>query len=193
MALLKGKGAMTGVNLLAKTFNNNLTKDGKTRFIDVQVDHRDPRGPEQTNLHLVSERTQDKDGQTRFNNGAPYSSGQFVKIVDAAGPNSEPILDKDGQEIGRVYAVKANVMPSSKGKGLVLNSESLTHSDHKIDAKTMDGQFASMKAAKEAAGKTTEQEAGTPAAEAPIAAEHGDVPLFEDSALPVDTEELAVG
>lgn len=193
MALLKGKGAMTGVNLLAKTFNNNLTKDGKTRFIDVQVDHRDPRGPEQTNLHLVSQRTQDKDGQTRFNNGAPYSKSQFVKIVDAAGPNSEPIVDKDGQEIGRVYAVKANVMPSSKGNGLVLNSESLTHSDHKIDAKTMDGQFASMKAAKEATGKTTEQEAETPVAEAPVAAERGDVPLFEDSALPADTEELAVG
>jgi hypothetical protein len=193
MALLKGKGAMTGVNLLAKTFNNNLTKDGKTRFIDVQVDHRDPRGPEQTNLHLVSQRTQDKDGQTRFNNGAPYSSGQFVKIVDAAGPNSEPILDKDGQEVGRVYAVKANVMPSSKGSGLVLNSESLTQSDFKIDAKTMDGQFASMKAAKEAAGKPAEQQSAGPVAEAQAAAEHGDVPLFEDSAMSADTEELAVG
>lgn len=193
MALLKGKGAMTGVNLLAKTFNNNVTKDGKTRFIDIQVDHRDPRGPEQTNLHLVSQRTQDKDGKTRFNNGAPYSTGQFDKIVEAAGPNSEAILDKGGQEIGRVYAVKANVMPSSKGTGLVLNSESLTQSDHRIDATTMDGQFASMKAAKEANGKVVEQEAETPLAAAQATAERGDVPLFEDSGLPADAEELAVG
>src|SRR3954465_5158486 len=98
MALLKGKGAMTGVNLLAKTYNNSATKDGKTRFIDVMVDHRDPRGPEQTNLHLVSAPVKDEDGKSRFNNGAPYSKGQFVEIVDAAGPNSEPIMNKDGQE-----------------------------------------------------------------------------------------------
>ncbi|MFB6724935.1 hypothetical protein ACFCV3_32460 [Kribbella sp. NPDC056345] len=193
MALLKGKGAMTGVNLLAKTYNNSATKDGKTRFIDVMVDHRDPRGPEQTNLHLVSAPVKDEDGKSRFNNGAPYSKGQFVEIVDAAGPNSEPIMNKDGQEIGRVYAVKANVMPSTKGAGLVLNSKSLTRSDFKIDDKTMDGQFASMKAAKKAAGTTAEQEAGTPVAGAQAAAEHGDVPLFEDNATPARTEELAVG
>lgn len=189
MALLKGKGAMTGVNLLAKTYNNNATKDGKTRFLDVMVDHRDPRGPEQTNLHLVSQRTEGD----RINNGAPYSKGQFVEIVDAAGPNSEPIMNKDGQEIGRVYAVKANVMPSTKGGGLVLNSKSLTRSDFKIDDKTMDGQFASMKAAKKAAGTSSEQEAGTPVTEAQAAAEHGDVPLFEDAATPARGEELAVG
>lgn len=192
MAMLKGKGAMTSVNLLAKTFNNNVTTDGKTRYLDVQIDHRDPRGPDQTNLHLVSQRTQDEGGTTRYNNGAPYSKGQFVKIVDAAGPNSEPIV-KDGQEIGRVYAIKANVMPASKGNGLVLNSETLTQSDFKVDAATMDGQFASMKTAREAAGKDPQQDAGTPAAATQAAAEHGDVPLFEDSAQPAATEELAVG
>ncbi|QNE18088.1 hypothetical protein F1D05_09565 [Kribbella qitaiheensis] len=189
MAMLKGKGAMTSVNLLAKTFNNNVTKDGRTRYLDVQIDHRDPRGPSQTNLHLVSQRTDDG----LYNNGAPYSKGQFDKIVDAAGPNSEPIL-KDGQETGRIYAIKANVMPASKGSGLVLNSETLTQSDFKIDAATMDGQYASMKAAREAGGKAAaQQDAGTPATAAQATAEHGDVPLFEDTAQPASTEELAVG
>lgn len=56
MALLKGKGAMTGVNLIAKVYDNGKTKDGKSVYADVQVDARDPRGPEQTNLHLKSER-----------------------------------------------------------------------------------------------------------------------------------------
>ena len=76
MALLKGKGAMTGVNLIAKVYDNGKTKDGKSVYADVQVDARDPRGPEQTNLHLKSERVQGEDGKNRYNNGAPYSVSQ---------------------------------------------------------------------------------------------------------------------
>ncbi|MFC4048388.1 hypothetical protein ACFOY4_01720 [Actinomadura syzygii] len=146
MAQLKGKGAFTAVNLLAKTYNNNVTRDGKTRYIDVMIDHRDERGRTQTNLHLASRRTKDDEGNVRYNNGAPYSAGQFDKIVETAGPNVEPILDRAGREIGRVFAVKANLMPSAKGNGLVLNSDSLAQSDFKIDDKTMDGQFATMAA-----------------------------------------------
>ncbi|WP_026820065.1 hypothetical protein [Arthrobacter castelli] len=164
MAQLKGKGAFTGVNLVAKTFDNNVTKDGKTRFLDVQVDHRDERGKSETNLHLTSNRTVGDDGQTRYNNGAPYSAGQFDKIAEAAGPNVEPIANADGEKIGQLYGVKANVMPSAKGNGLVLNSESLGGSDFDIDSQTMDGQFSSMREARDA--RATEQQAtAEPAAE----------------------------
>src|SRR2546423_1259928 len=99
MAELKGPGAMTGVNLIAKVYDNGRTKDDKTHFVDVQIDARDPRGPAQTNLHLRSKPIRGDDGKTRFNNGVPYSVGQLQEIVKAAGPNTEPIL-KDNEKVG---------------------------------------------------------------------------------------------
>ena len=163
MALLKGKGAMTGVNLIARTYDNNVTKNGKTRYLDIQVDYRDPRGPSQTNLHLVSTGSE-RDGKTQFSNGAPYDiESQFDKMREAAGSNITPILDKDGDTIGQDLAFKGNVMPASSGKGLVVNTKSLGPSDFALGDKAMDGQFASMKAAKEAAAAA--KEAGDPAVE----------------------------
>lgn len=188
MAQLRGPGSMTGVNLLAKVYDNGVTKDGKFRFVDAQIDARDQRGPAQTNLHLTSQRVTDKDGKTRYNNGAAYSTGQFEEIVKAAGPNFEPITNKDGEEIGRIFAVKANVMPSTKGNGLVLNTKSLDQSDFKVDGKTMDNQFASMKGAKEAAdaAKASQaQEAPATEAQAEAPEQSTDVPLFEDEGLSV--------
>lgn len=150
MAQLKGKGSMTGINLIAKSFHNSVTKDGKSQYLDVQIDARDPRGPDQTNLHLVSERQQTDDGKTRFNNGAPYSTSQFEEIKKAAGDNLTPILNKDGEEIGTVYGIKGNVMPATRGTGLVMNTKTLGASEFSVDAKTLDNQFDSMRAAKDA-------------------------------------------
>lgn len=150
MALLKGKGAMTGVNLIARVYDNSKTKDGKSVFADVQVDARDPRGPGQTNLHLRSERQVGDDGVPRFNNGAPYSVGQMEELIKAAGPNKEPLLDKDGAQIGTLYGFKGNVMPASRGTGLVVNTKSVEPSDFKVDGTTLDNQFASVRVAKEA-------------------------------------------
>lgn len=149
MALLKGKGAMTGVNLIAKVYDNGATKDGKSHYADIQVDARDSRGPEQSNLHLKSERVKGPDGKERFANTAPYSVGQLEEIIKAAGPNTEPLLNKDGEKVGTVYGFKGNVMPASRGTGLVVNTKSVEASDFKVDAKTLDNQFASMKAAKQ--------------------------------------------
>ncbi|MFD2794656.1 hypothetical protein ACFS27_13950 [Promicromonospora vindobonensis] len=165
MALLKGKGAMTGVNLIAKVYKNGRTHDGKTQYADVQVDARDSRGPEQTNLHLKSERYKTDDGKTGFNNGAPYSIGQLEEIVKAAGPNTEPILDKDGNEIGTLYGLKGNVMPASRGTGLVVNTKSVQASEFKIDSTTLDNQFASMRAAREAQEAARETQVDAPAQE----------------------------
>lgn len=150
MAVLKGKGSMTGVNLIAKVYDNSVTKNGKSHYADVQIDARDLRGPSQTNLHLKAERVQGEDGKIRFNNGAPYSVDQMADIVKAAGPNVEPINDKDGNRIGSVYGVKGNVMPASRGTGLVVNTKSLEQSDFKVDPQTLDRQFESMRAAKAA-------------------------------------------
>src|SRR5664280_702536 len=150
MALLKGKGAMTGVNLIARVYDNGATKDGKSHYADVQVDSRDARGPEQTNLHLKSERVKGPDGKTSYNNGAPYSVNQLQEIVKAAGPNKEPLLDKDGVQVGTLYGFKGNVMPATRGTGLVVNTKTVEASEHKVDAKTLDNQFESMRVAREA-------------------------------------------
>ncbi|MFI9629322.1 hypothetical protein [Streptomyces sp. NPDC052042] len=162
MALLKGKGAMTGVNLIAKVYKNNVTKDGKTVYADVQVDARDARGPKQTNLHLKSERVKEDDGTTRFNNGVPYSTSQMEEIAKAAGPNTEPILDKDGKAVGTLYGFKGNVMPATRGNGLVVNTKSVGPSDFKVDGTTLNNQFASMRAAQTAAKEARAQAAAAP-------------------------------
>lgn len=175
MAQLKGKGSMTGINLIAKSFHNSVTKDGKSQYLDIQIDARDPRGPDQTNLHLVSERQQTDDGKTRFNNGAPYSASQFEEIKKAAGDNLTPILNKDGEEIGTVYGIKGNVMPASRGTGLVMNTKTLGASEFSVDAKTLDSQFGSMRAAKAAAdakapeAETSAQSQGEAAVETAVA------------------------
>ncbi|MFE4334031.1 hypothetical protein ACFRQM_32850 [Streptomyces sp. NPDC056831] len=171
MALLKGKGAMTGVNLIAKVYKNGVTKDGKSQYADVQVDARDPRGPEQANLHLKSDRIKGDDGKTRYNNGAPYSVGQMQEIVKAAGPNTEPITDKDGNEVGTLYGFKGNVMPASRGTGLAVNTKAVEASEFKVDDKTLDNQFASMRSAREAQAAAKEVQAQAPEAEQAAEAE----------------------
>lgn len=151
MAHLTGKGAYTGVNLVALVYNNGVTKNKKSTYADVQVDHRDDRAAGQTNLHLKSEKVQAPDGSTRYNNGAPYSMDQLESIIDAAGPNKEPIRNKAGEEIGTVYGLKANVMPSSHGKGLVINTkDGLGHSDFKVDSDTLDQQIGFVVATRDA-------------------------------------------
>ncbi|MFF4409507.1 hypothetical protein [Streptomyces sp. NPDC001404] len=165
MALLKGKGAMIGVNLIAKVYKSGVTKDGKSQYVDVQLDARDPRGPAQTDLHLKSDRVQGEDGRVRYNSGVPYSTGQMEEIIKAAGPNTEPILNKDGTEVGTIYGFKGNVMPATRGTGLVVNTKSVEASEFKVDDKTLDNQFVSMRAAREARAAAKESQAQAPAPE----------------------------
>ncbi|MFK0154232.1 hypothetical protein ACIQVK_19430 [Streptomyces sp. NPDC090493] len=166
MAVLKGKGAMIGINLIAKVYRKGVTKDGTAHYADVQLDARDPRSPGQTNLHLKSERVRGEDGTVRYNNGALYSTGQIAEIVKAAGSNTGPILNKDGNEVGTFYGFKGNVMPATRGTGLVVNTKSVEASEFKVDGKTLDNQFTSMRAAREAHAAAKESQAQPPAPEA---------------------------
>lgn len=150
MVYLKGKGAMTGVNLIAKVYDNGATKDGKSHYADIQVDARDERAKGQTNLNLKSEKVQTPDGKQRYNNSAPYSKGQMEEIVAAAGPNKEPLLDKDGNAVGTVYGFKGSVMPATRGTGLVVNTKKVEQGDFKVDKDTIANQFAAMREAKAA-------------------------------------------
>ncbi|WP_405829102.1 MULTISPECIES: hypothetical protein [unclassified Streptomyces] len=173
MALLKGRGAMTGVNLIAIVRKKGFTRDGKSQYADIQLDARDLRGPNQTNLHLKSDRVRGEDGKVRYNNGAPYSISQMEEITKAAGSNTEPILDEDGNEVGTVYGFKGNVMPSTRGTGLVVNTKSVEASEFEVDSKTLDNQLTSMRAARraEAAAKESQAQASAPETEWEQAAE----------------------
>ncbi|MFD7554569.1 hypothetical protein ACFV9E_08520 [Streptomyces sp. NPDC059835] len=173
MVLLKGQGAMIGVNLIAIVYKNGFSRDGKSRYADVQLDARDPRGQKQTNLHLKSDRVQDEDGKVRYNNGAPYSTSQMEEIAKAAGPNTEPILDKDGKEVGTIYGFKGNVMPATRGTGLVVNTKSVEASEFEVDSTTLDNQLTSMRAARkaQAAARESQARASAPETEREQAAE----------------------
>ncbi|MFK0244580.1 hypothetical protein ACIQUM_07765 [Amycolatopsis azurea] len=149
---------MTAVNLIAKVYDTAKTKDGKTHFIDVQVDGRDHRGTGQTNLHLTSDRTTTDDGTVRYENRAPYSAGQLQEIMAAAGPTQWPLLSKqDGRPIGTMYGFKADVTPASRGSGLVVNTNTAGPSEFTVGATTLDHQFDCMRAAR----RTSAGEPGT--------------------------------
>ncbi|MFJ2662593.1 hypothetical protein [Arthrobacter koreensis] len=165
MANIKGPGSMKAVELIAVTYPNNVTRDGKSRYLDVQVNAKDPRGPGQTNLHLVTTRSTGPDGKPRISNGAPYSTAQFEAIKEAAGDNVVTLPSG-----ASVYAVKADLMPSSRKSGLVMNTKQLAPSELTIDGEVLDNQFASVaeaKAAKQAEATAVE----APAAEAAVQAD----------------------
>lgn len=185
MAELKGPGSMKAINLVVVTYPSNVTKDGKTQYLDVQVDARDSRGAGQTNLHLVMNRTTDpKTGKTRIGNGAPYSMDQFNAIKEATGDNAVTLPSG-----AMIFAVKADVMPSSRNSGLVLNSKTLAASDFTIDDKVIDNQIASAKEAKAAkvaaaeAAKAAESQVEAPQADAPEADAGVDLAKADEPAM----------
>lgn len=189
MAVLKGPGAMTGVNLVARqyfTSEHTNEKTGKTsKFADVMIDHRDSRGKDQTNLHVSTRKIEGKDGKPRYSNDAAYAAeGQWDKIVAAAGDNVQPILNKEGEQVGNAYGVKASLMKASRG-GLIINTNKpLEASDFKMKPKTVDKQFESMKAAKET------KAVQAPQADAPEATQ---VQAAEVSAAEVSNDEPSFG
>lgn len=169
MAVLKGKGAATDVNLIAVGYTNAASET--SRWLDVQIDHRDPRAKDQSNLHLSSSK-ETRDGAERYIHTVPYSeSKQIPKMVEAAGDNKAPKYDIDGNVTGQIIAFKGSLMTSDDNKGWIVNtSKPMGPSEFGIDDKTLDAQYASMQDASEKnkAAKAQEQEAA-PQAEQPQA------------------------
>lgn len=169
---LKGKGGFTGVNTVVVAYDKSVHTNAKTgsitQWLDVQVDARDPRAKDDTNLHLYSARQQ-VDGQTRYNNGAAYTQKQFEAIKQAAGTNTVPVMDKDGsKQIGTLYAVKADVIKAANGNGLIINTRAdkdgqvhVGPSQFQAGPDTLTNQFEAMRSAKATASRqaTTEQQA----------------------------------
>lgn len=126
-----------GVNLLIKTYDRNVTVQVSRRYLDVQIDYRDPNG-RQGNPHLTSVAARDSQGRRRQNHAAAYGYPDFDTIEQYAGDNRQAIVNDRGEQIGTVYAVKAELVPSPHGDGgHFINISTLEPSDFEIDATTM--------------------------------------------------------
>lgn len=157
------KGGMSGRQLIVITYDNNVSQNGKTQWVDVQRNMDDGLPPE-TNPHLVtkfaSKEDRAKNPNAKPNNYEPYSKEkQFDKIVEAAGDNFVEIPSKDGKHVAKVYAVEADLMRASNGQGMVIKTETLKPSSLKIDDKIMDRQYDKIREAK--AAKAAEKSAST--------------------------------
>lgn len=178
MVNLKGKGSMSGKNLLVVAYDSSIGKGdgGKLNFLDVQLDHRDPAGPGQSNLHATSKQSKNKDGSAMTKNGKQlydhnvnYYDKQLDAIKEAAGPNTEPLLTNEGEPVGTVYAVKGNLMSNPRGPGLMVNTKEgqLEQSElPKIGPDTMKAQYDSASAASAEARAAKAAQKEEPAAEA---------------------------
>lgn len=132
-----------GVNLLIKTYDRNATAQVLRRYLDVQVDHRDPNG-RQADPHLTSIQARDGQGRLRQNHAAAYGHPDFDTIEHYAGDNRQPILNERGEQIGTVYAVKAELVPSPHGDGgHFINVSTLEPSDFEVNRTTMTRQVLS--------------------------------------------------
>lgn len=160
MAILRGKGSMSGVELVVVEYPNAHSKNGARFFLDAQVRPVEGVAPQRV-PHLVSE-TRELDGRTVYDHQAGYSASQRDAIVAAAGDNFVQMPERNGHPGPCVYAVKADVMPASgKQSGLVINTKTLEPSELPITDKIFEELKASSKAAKEAneARKAAEKEA----------------------------------
>jgi hypothetical protein len=166
-----GANSMKSVNLAVIAYDNRVAKkDGEitTHYLDARLHPADRRAPGQTSLALVSK--PDKDSPSKFNNSARYSASQFNSIKEAAGDNVTDLTNKDGDVVGKIYGIKADLLISSGD--VIANTKTLEASEFSVgpDAEGRDIRtqiFESMKAAKDA--RAAAKAADAPEAEAPVA------------------------
>lgn len=181
MANFKGEGAMTQRQLLVTSFDSNVTKNGKTRFLDVQLAASDPLAKDQTNLHCVSQQEKNADGTPKmrvdqrtgeskesWSNHAAYTVDQYEKIKQAAlsGDNANgPTVGKfdNGRE---VISIVADVMPrSGSNKGVVINTSKPIQPGPAIGPDVINKQIESTKEARAARDAAKANQAQAPQAQ----------------------------
>lgn len=161
MANFRGMKRNDGINLIVKSYDNSIVKDKdgevKVCFLDVEIDHRDPKFGKQTQPHLVNIPRVDEAGKPVLNdkgtqlysNGAPYSKKQLDAIVATAGQNKTPYIAQDGKRVGDIYVVKAPIMRGSGPKGAdgkptqipIINTKGLEVADFDCPQTILDDQF----------------------------------------------------
>lgn len=125
-----GAGSTKGLNLAVIAYDKSVAKNKETgeirsHYLDARLHPEDQRAAGQTTLALVT----DKDPKSRsgYSNTRPYSASQMDAIKEAAGDNVAPLLTKDGEEVGKIYGVKADVL-FNQGAAIV-NTKTVESSD----------------------------------------------------------------
>lgn len=99
-----------------KAEHNYQDKEGNDKtvhFMDAQaaqVEGANPDLKRQINPHLFSQKNHEGPHAGKYNTQVGYYDSQMDAIKEAAGDNVFAVNDKDGNQVGSVYAVKSNVI-----------------------------------------------------------------------------------
>lgn len=141
------KQSSKGREVLLVIYKNAATKDGKGAFVDGLLCD----DPHQTNAHLVTTAYKGKDGTTRYSNGQFYTNEQlenlFTPAMTSGNFYDEPATDKHPGR--RVAKVKADLMPTSNGKGLMINPKTVQPPSTPLDRVQLTGVYENMAIARE--------------------------------------------
>jgi len=141
------KQSSKGREVLLVVYKTSATKDGKGAFVDGLLCD----DPHQTNAHLVTTAHKDKDGKTRYSNGQFYTNEQlenlFAPAMASGNFYEEPATDKHS---GRLVAkVKADLMPTGNGKGLMINPKTVQPPSNPLDRVQLTGVYENMAIARQ--------------------------------------------
>lgn len=184
----RGENATKQVPLVIAFYDNGTAPSRKDpskigAYFGSAYGHPDaPIGKGQTSLALLTER-KDIDGEQRYNHSTAFYPEQMAAIKAAAGDNTAPLLDKDGNRRGTVYGVTADLMSirreidgKPKAIGFMPNTKTLGASElsvAEVDSKTINQRiFESERAAVASRdAKRAEAKQNEPVAEAKVEVE----------------------
>lgn len=133
MANFRGKSTK-GVDLAVAVYDKSVaidkeTQEVKAQYVNAGIHPDSPlaQGPDQTILALNSKR--DENSKSGYNNSAPYSGNQYEQMLAAAGDNVAPLLNKDGETVGKVLGLKADLIPARDKSGMAINTKTLAPSE----------------------------------------------------------------
>lgn len=114
MANVTGKDSTKNRSLVVTTYPNAVTQDGKSIYLDVELDVRDERTGAQTNPHLYTTKTsvEGVEGE-KYSHARPYSMSQFQQIMDVA--DHQTIVNPETGNAREVYTLNADIFPPHKG------------------------------------------------------------------------------
>lgn len=130
MVSFKGlpKGSTRGVDLAVLVYDNAKYVDPKKNevtavYANAQMHPDSPLAEGQRSLSLSTR----KDDNGKYNSNVRYTPKQIEAMETAAGDNVSPLLDKDGETVGKIYGVKGDVF-FNNGQ-TVINTKSIEKSD----------------------------------------------------------------
>lgn len=130
MVSFKGlpKGSTRGVDLAVLVYDNAKYVDPKKNevtavYANAQMHPDSPLAEGQRSLSLSTR----KDDNGKYNSNVRYTPKQIEAMETAAGDNIAPLLDKNGDTVGKIYGVKGDVF-FNNGQ-TVINTKSVEKSD----------------------------------------------------------------